>query len=130
MDKSIYTSAYYSLFVQFIIGIICLGGIFLKLDNNDKILNEILILETIVQSIEFIFYIWLVFNFSNISTTAIKDIPIPNELDKDLVGEISEMSRKLTDGKLIYEGEIRFGPAFYSLKIDGSKINGRIFEFI
>ena len=68
MDKSIYTSAYYSLFVQFIIGIICLGGIFLKVDNNDKILNEILILETVVQGIEFIFYIWLVFNFSNIST--------------------------------------------------------------
>ena len=68
MKQSVYTSAYYSLFVQFIIGIICLGGIFLKVDINDKILNEILILETIVQCIEFVFYIWLVFNFSNITT--------------------------------------------------------------
>ena len=49
MKQSLYTSAYYSLFVQFIIGIICLCGIFLEIDNNDKILNEILILETIVQ---------------------------------------------------------------------------------
>tara|TARA_B100001059_G_scaffold222127_1_gene245768 strand:- start:1391 stop:2092 length:702 start_codon:yes stop_codon:yes gene_type:complete len=68
MKQSLYTSAYYSLFVQFIIGIICLCGIFLEIDNNDKILNEILILETIVQGIEFVFYIWLVFNFSNINT--------------------------------------------------------------
>jgi len=38
---------------------------------------------------------------------------------------------KSPDGKhiaeLICEGEIKFGPAFYSLKIDDSKINGRIF---
>jgi len=66
MNQNIYTSAYYSLLVQFIIAVFCLSGTFFKLNTDDKILNEILVLETIVQFIEFFFYIWLVFNFSNI----------------------------------------------------------------
>jgi len=68
MDKGIYTSALYSLIVQFIIGIVCVGGLFIELDKDDNILNEILLLESIVQFIEFSFYLWLVFNFSNITT--------------------------------------------------------------
>jgi len=68
MDKIIYTSAYYSLLVQFIIAAICLFGTFITLNTEDKILNEILILETVVQCIEFSFYIWLIFNFSQIKT--------------------------------------------------------------
>jgi bacteriorhodopsin len=68
MNKSIYTSAYYSLIVQFIIAIVCLFGTFIKLDNQDTILHEVLVLETIVQFVEFSFYIWLVYNFSNIRT--------------------------------------------------------------
>tara|TARA_Y100000389_G_scaffold184179_1_gene202381 strand:+ start:68 stop:751 length:684 start_codon:yes stop_codon:yes gene_type:complete len=68
MNQSIYTTAYYSLVIQFIIAIICLTGTFINLNNDDKILNEILILETIVQCIEFSFYIWLIFNFSQIKT--------------------------------------------------------------
>ena len=66
MNPSIYTSAYYSLVIQFIIGIICLLGTFIKLDIQDKILNEILVLETVVQFIEFSFYLWLIYNFNNI----------------------------------------------------------------
>ena len=68
MNKSIYTSAYYSIIVQFIIAIVCLFGTFIKLDNQDTILHEVLVLETIVQFVEFSFYIWLVYNFSNIKT--------------------------------------------------------------
>lgn len=68
MNKSIYTSAYYSLTVQFIIAVVCLFGTFIKLDSQDKILHEVLVIETIVQFIEFSFYIWLVYNFSNIKT--------------------------------------------------------------
>lgn len=68
MNKSIYTSAYYSLVVQFTIAVVSLLGTFIKVDTQDKILNEILVLETIVQFIEFSFYVWLVFNFSNIKT--------------------------------------------------------------
>lgn len=66
MNQSIYTSAYYSLVVQFIIAIICLLGTFIKLDEQDKILHDVLVLETVVQFIEFTFYVWLVYNFNNI----------------------------------------------------------------
>jgi bacteriorhodopsin len=66
MNQSIYTSAYYSLVIQFIIAIICLLGTFIKVDNQDKILREVLVLETVVQFIEFSFYLWLVYNFNNI----------------------------------------------------------------
>jgi hypothetical protein len=45
-----------------------LFGTFIKLDSQDNILHEVLVLETIVQFIEFSFYIWLVYNFSNIKT--------------------------------------------------------------
>jgi len=67
MDKQIYSSALFSLITQFIIAIICFFGLFIKLDKQDTILNEILLLETIVQFVEFSFYIWLVYNFSNIT---------------------------------------------------------------
>lgn len=68
MDKGIYTSALYSLIIQFIIGIVCVSGLFIELNKEDRVLNEILLLESIVQFIEFSFYVWLVFNFSNITT--------------------------------------------------------------
>ena len=67
MDTAIYTSAIYSAIIQFVIGIICILGTFIKLDTKDQLLSEILLLETIVQGVEFIFYVWLIFNFSNIS---------------------------------------------------------------
>lgn len=66
MDISIYKSALMSLILQLIIGLLSLYGLSIKLEKNELILNQILLLETIVQFIEFSFYIWLVFNFSNI----------------------------------------------------------------
>jgi hypothetical protein len=68
MDKQIYTTAYYSLFIQFILAIICTLGTFIKTNDSDSILHEVLILETIVQFIEFSFYIWLLTTFSQIKT--------------------------------------------------------------
>jgi len=68
MNKSIYTSAYYSIVVQIIIGVVSLLGTFIKIDTQDKILYEVLVLETIVQFIQFSFYIWLIYNFSNIKS--------------------------------------------------------------
>jgi len=59
-------SAYISLIVQFVTGIITFYGIFVPLPFKDIILRDILILETIVQMIEFIFYVWLVVSFYNI----------------------------------------------------------------
>ena len=60
-------SAYISLFIQFVTGIISLYGIFIPLPFKDTILREILILETMVQFIEFIFYAWLVVSFYKIN---------------------------------------------------------------
>jgi len=41
-------------------------------------------------------------NYSNIDLSAIKNIPIPKELDQDLVTQISNISKDLTDGKYEY----------------------------
>jgi len=60
-------TAYISLFIQFVTGIISLYGIFIPLPFKDTILREILILETMVQFIEFIFYAWLVVSFYKIN---------------------------------------------------------------
>ena len=64
---SILNSAYFSLYLQFIIGIICFFVIFIPLHTKDIILSYILILETIVQFIEFLFYYWLITHFSSIN---------------------------------------------------------------
>jgi hypothetical protein len=65
--NDILLSAYISLIIQFITGVISLYGIFIPLPFKDRILREILILETIVQVIEFIFYVWLVVSFYKIN---------------------------------------------------------------
>ena len=64
---NILNSAYFSLILQLIIGIICVFGIFIPLKNKDNVLTDILILETIVQFIEFTFYFWLITQFSKIN---------------------------------------------------------------
>lgn len=60
-------STYISLIIQFITVFICLYGMFIPLAFKDIILREILILETIVQFIEILFYIWLVIYFYKIN---------------------------------------------------------------
>ncbi len=56
----------YILCIQLLTGIISIYGIFIPLRFKDLILRDILILETIVQCIEFIFYIWLVISLHKI----------------------------------------------------------------
>ena len=63
----ILNSAYFSLAVQFIIGLLGIHGIFIELQKKDSILTHIMIMETIVQFIELTFYIWIVINLSKIS---------------------------------------------------------------
>ena len=60
-------TAYISLLIQFITGIVGIHGITIPLKEKDKILTDIMILETIVQIIEFSFYIWLTFLLSKLS---------------------------------------------------------------
>jgi len=66
MAISIYNSARFSLIVQIIICLICSYGLTFKLQPKDMILNEMLILETVVQIIELIFYVGLVYSFSKL----------------------------------------------------------------
>lgn len=67
MSSNIYRTAYISLFFQLFIGILCVYGLQIKLKPEDYILHEILLLETVVQLIEFIFYAWLITNFHKIN---------------------------------------------------------------
>ena len=67
MKINIYRSAYISLLFQLFIGLLCIYGLQIKLSNQDQIIHEILLLETIVQIIEFTFYVWLIYNFKNIN---------------------------------------------------------------
>ena len=66
-NKSIYNSAIFSLITQAIIGIICIYGLFINVNPKEEILKSVLYMETIVQIIEFIFYVWLVYNISQIN---------------------------------------------------------------
>jgi bacteriorhodopsin len=63
-------SVYLSLLVQFIIILVSFTGIQIELYEKDYILNDILVLETIVQVVEFIFYISVVISLSNLREMA------------------------------------------------------------
>lgn len=59
------TSAYISLVIQFIVALIDLYGLTIPLYSKDNILKDILKLELFVQTIEFCFYIWLIFSINS-----------------------------------------------------------------
>ena len=63
-------SMLFSLIVQIVTGLVSLHGVFINLDFNDKILSDILLLETIVQIIEFLFYVWITYSVLNIKNLA------------------------------------------------------------
>lgn len=46
-------------------------------------------------------------NFSKFDANAIKNIPIPKNLDEDLVEDISELSKQLSEGKIKYQGKTK-----------------------
>lgn len=73
-DNIIYDSGYVSLIIQLITGILGMIGIFIPLKKEDRILTHIIVMETIVQFIEFIFYLWLVFSIAarSVNVTAIR----------------------------------------------------------
>jgi bacteriorhodopsin len=70
----IYTSGIISLIIQFIVGIIDYLAINLKVDSKDEILKDLLKLEVVVQIVEFIFYVWLIFYFSSRNITPFRYI--------------------------------------------------------
>ena len=66
VNNNLLQSAKISLAMQLVIGIVGIHGIFISLPEKDKILTDIMILETTVQFIEMMFYIWLVFYLSRL----------------------------------------------------------------
>jgi bacteriorhodopsin len=60
------STAYLSLFVQFITGLIDIWGLTFQVSPRFGILKELLFLELMVQIIEFVFYIWLTRNIDKI----------------------------------------------------------------
>jgi bacteriorhodopsin len=63
----IYASGILSLIVQFIIGMINYFALNIETSQKDILLKDLLGMELVVQSIEFIFYFWLIYYFSSVS---------------------------------------------------------------
>lgn len=59
-------TAFASIIIQFLTGLIDIYGISLPVGDNFQILKDILKVELGVQTVELIFYIWLVFSFHTI----------------------------------------------------------------
>jgi bacteriorhodopsin len=59
----LYDSAYFSLIVQFIVGLVNIYGLNIDVPSDKMIFKDILKLEFGVQIIEFIFYSWMIINF-------------------------------------------------------------------
>tara|TARA_B100000035_G_C20973494_1_gene542123 strand:+ start:452 stop:1189 length:738 start_codon:yes stop_codon:yes gene_type:complete len=66
--KIIKVVIYASLFVQILTTIISWKGMYIKLDNKDKVLNDILYVENIVQIIESLFYVWIISGINRLSS--------------------------------------------------------------
>ena len=64
----IYASGIFSLVVQFIVGCIDYLAINIEVGLEDELLKDLLKVELFVQIIEFMFYIWLFYYFSKVST--------------------------------------------------------------
>ena len=68
--KTVKNTIWFSLILQIITGLIPLQGLFIKLEEKDDILSDILTLETTVQFIELLFYVWIAFSVMNIKKMA------------------------------------------------------------
>ena len=63
----IYTTAVASLSAQFIIGIVDYLALKTEVNPKDEILKDLLRVELIVQIVEFLFYVWLLYYFNQVS---------------------------------------------------------------
>jgi len=55
-----------SLVIQLLTGVVSSGGIFIKLNDEDKVLHDVLIIESIVQLVEGLFYIYIAYAMKDI----------------------------------------------------------------
>jgi len=56
----VYHTIYLSLVIQIVTTLISLHGFYIKLDDKDSILKDVLAIEAIVQFIETFFYVWVI----------------------------------------------------------------------
>ena len=63
----IYVSGIISLFIQCVVGIIDYLALNIEVNSKDELLKDLLRVEFIVQIVEFIFYIWLIYYFNKVS---------------------------------------------------------------
>jgi hypothetical protein len=70
-NSIVYQSTYLSVIVQILTALLAIPGFLLQIGAEDQILKNILLLETIVQIIEFSFYVWFIvrFNLQNMAAT-------------------------------------------------------------
>ena len=64
-------SFYFSLLVQALTGIATLGGLSYSVPKQDKVLIDVLALETIVQIVEGIFYVYIIMSLKQIKTNKV-----------------------------------------------------------
>jgi hypothetical protein len=72
LEYYFYVTLILSIIVQFVIGVIEVGTLFIKVEPKYAIIRELLILEVIVQIIEGSFYLWLAYNFNKITNVTPK----------------------------------------------------------
>jgi len=73
-------SAYLSLFLQFITGMIDIWGLNLEVPETYNVFRQLLAIELVVQVIEFVFYVWMVLQFVN-KSNKIKNITVYRYFD-------------------------------------------------
>ena len=64
----IYISGIFSLIVQFVVGVIDYAALKIQADEKDEYYKDLLTVELVVQVVEFLFYVWLIYFFSKMST--------------------------------------------------------------
>ena len=63
----IYISGIVSLIIQLVVGIVDYLALKIEIDSKDQLLKDLLTVELVVQIIEFIFYVWLIYYFNKAS---------------------------------------------------------------
>ncbi len=67
-----YVTLIISVIVQILTGLLEVGTLFVKVETPYMIIKQLLVLEVVVQIIEGFFYIWLVYNFNEVSNVTPK----------------------------------------------------------
>ena len=67
-----YVTLVLSVVVQFVTGILEIGTLFVKVDTPYIIIKQLLFLEVSVQIVEGLFYVWLLYNFNQVSNVTPK----------------------------------------------------------